>query len=85
MLYQTNMNVRFDFGICGSVEPQFFCQKKNAKLCLFRLNINSIFAQILKLCVMKQNVINKIVEILGLIVRVINFLKNDRRKKDEIE
>lgn len=33
---------------------------------------------------MKQNVINKIVEILGLIVRVINFLKNDRRKKDEI-
>ncbi len=34
---------------------------------------------------MKQNVINKIVEILGLIVRVINFLKNDRRKKDEIE
>ena len=34
---------------------------------------------------MKQNVINKIVEILGLIVRVINFLKNNRRKKDEIE
>lgn len=34
---------------------------------------------------MKQNVINKIVEILVLIVRVINFLKNDRRKKDEIE
>lgn len=34
---------------------------------------------------MKQNVINKIVEILGLIVRVINFLKKDRRKKDEIE
>lgn len=34
---------------------------------------------------MKQNVINKIVEILGLIVRVINFLKNERRKKDEIE
>ena len=34
---------------------------------------------------MKKNVINKIVEILGLIVRVINFLKNDRRKKDEIE
>lgn len=34
---------------------------------------------------MKQNVINKVVEILGLIVRVINFLKNDRRKKDEIE
>lgn len=34
---------------------------------------------------MKQNVINKIIEILGLIVRVINFLKNDRRKKDEIE
>ena len=34
---------------------------------------------------MKQNVINKIVEILGLIVRVINFLKNDKRKKDEIE
>lgn len=34
---------------------------------------------------MKQNVINKIVEILGLIVRVINFLKNDRRKKNEIE
>lgn len=34
---------------------------------------------------MKQNVINKIVEILGLIVRVINFLKRERRKKDEIE
>lgn len=34
---------------------------------------------------MKQNVINKIVEILGLIVRVINFLKKERRKKDEIE
>ena len=59
--------------------------KKNAKLYLFRLNINSIFARILKLCVMKQNVINKIVEILGLIVRVINFLKKERGKKDEIE
>lgn len=34
---------------------------------------------------MKQNVINKIVEILGLIVRVINILKRERRKKDEIE
>ena len=34
---------------------------------------------------MKQNVINKIVEILGLIVRVINVLKRERRKKDEIE
>lgn len=34
---------------------------------------------------MKQNVINKIVEILGLIVRVINFLKKERGKKDEIE
>lgn len=34
---------------------------------------------------MKQNVINKIVEILGLIVRVINFLKRERGKKDEIE
>lgn len=62
-----------------------FLPKKNAKLCLFRLNINSIFALILKLCVMKQNVINKIVEILGLIVRVINFLKKERGKKDEIE
>lgn len=34
---------------------------------------------------MKQNVINKIVEILGLIVRVINFLKKERGKKDEVE
>lgn len=34
---------------------------------------------------MKQNVINKIVEILGLIVRIINFLKKERGKKDEIE
>lgn len=34
---------------------------------------------------MKQNVINKIVEILGLIVRVINFLKRERGKKDEVE
>lgn len=34
---------------------------------------------------MKQNVINKIVEILGLIVRVINFLKRERGKKDEFK